>query len=133
MENEHEEKKPQREEHEESAATQQATDESGAEKSASPQIDNKTAMGILCYLGILVIIPIVLAKDSKFVMYHANQGLVLLIAAVIVSVVAPIPIIGWAIGFFGWIAVVILAIMGIINVTNEKKKPLPLIGGIKLI
>jgi hypothetical protein len=44
-----------------------------------------------------------------------------------------IPFLGWLIGFFGWITVVIFAVMGIINVTNDEKKPLPLIGGIKLL
>ncbi len=39
-------------------------------------------MGILCYLGILVLIPIFAAKDSKFVRFHANQGLILLLASV---------------------------------------------------
>jgi|AntRauTorckE6833_2_1112554.scaffolds.fasta_scaffold09266_3 uncharacterized membrane protein len=123
MEKEHENHKPQGEKHAEQTA----------DKSGDTQIDNNTAMGILCYLGILVIIPIITAKDSKFVMYHANQGLVLLIAAVILSAISMIPFLGWLIGFFGWITVVIFAVMGIINVTNDEKKPLPLIGGIKLL
>ena len=41
--------------------------------------DNK-AMGILAYLGILVLVPIFAAKESPFARFHANQGLVLLIA-----------------------------------------------------
>ena len=36
---------------------------------------------ILAYLGILVLIPILAAKDSPFAKYHANQGLVLLIGS----------------------------------------------------
>ena len=32
-------------------------------------------MAILAYFGILVLIPILAAKDSKFARFHANQGL----------------------------------------------------------
>lgn len=133
MKNEHQDHKSQNQNNEQGQATEKTTDKQSEEKSTETQIDNTTAMGILCYLGILVIVPIVLSKDSDFVMYHANQGLVLLIAAIILSGIGMIPFLGWLIGFFGWIAIIILAIMGIINVTNEKKKPLPLIGGIQLL
>ena len=50
-------------------------------------ITKNKAMAILSYLGILVLIPIFAAKDSKFARYHANQGLVLLITEVAYSIV----------------------------------------------
>jgi uncharacterized membrane protein len=60
---------------------------------------NKTN-AILCYLGILIIIPFLNeeAKKSPFVQFHLNQGLVLLIGGVIVGAISWIPIIGWIIG-----------------------------------
>ena len=48
-------------------------------------IEQNRVMAILAYLGILVIIPIAAAKNSKFATYHANQGLILLIAEFILS------------------------------------------------
>ena len=91
--------------------------------------DNDKLMGVLAYLGILVLVPLLSAKDSPFAQYHANQGLVLLIAGVIVGAASAFPIIGWFIvGPIGGILLFILAIMGIINAANGEMKPLPLIG-----
>ena len=45
-------------------------------------IQNNKTMAILAYIGILVLIPIFAAKESKFARFHANQGLVLLIIMV---------------------------------------------------
>lgn len=86
-------------------------------------------IAILCYFGILVVIPAIVAKEDPFVKFHVKQGLVLLIVGIILSVVSVVPVIGWIIGFIGWIACVILAIIGIINVAQGEKKKLPIIGG----
>ena len=106
---------------------------------------NNKAMGILAYLGILVLVPIFTAKDSQFARYHANQGLVLAIAEVaygiIISVLnAILFVISWrlasimgtilGVAWFGFLA---LAIIGIINAANGKMQPLPLIGGIAIL
>ena len=45
-------------------------------------INQNKIMAILAYFGILVVIPILAAKESKFARFHANQGLVLFIASV---------------------------------------------------
>jgi uncharacterized membrane protein len=99
----------------------------------SKNVDNSRAMAILSYIGILVIIPILVAKDSKFVMYHANQGLILLIAWIILTAVNIIPILGQIIWFLGSIVLLVFMVMGILNAAKEKQKPLPIIGGFKLL
>jgi len=89
---------------------------------------------VLAYIGILVLVPLLTAKDSKFAKYHANQGLTLLIAGFVVGIASSFPIIGWfLIGPIGSIAVLVLAIMGIVNAVNGEMKPLPLIGNITLL
>lgn len=86
-------------------------------------------MAVLCYLGILVLIPLLTdAKNDSFVKFHIKQGLTLLIFDIIISVVMVIPFIGWIVGAVGWIFVVILFIMGIINAVGGVEKPLPIIG-----
>ncbi|OQA52331.1 MAG: Chloroplast import component protein (Tic20) [candidate division WS2 bacterium ADurb.Bin280] len=86
-------------------------------------------MGVLCYLGILVLIPLLTeAKNDPFVKFHIKQGLVLLIFAVIINVVLAIPVLGWIIGAIGWIISVYLMIVGIINVVNGEEKQLPILG-----
>jgi len=88
-----------------------------------------TGMGVLCYLGILVLIPLLTdAKNDPFVKFHIKQGLTLLIFSIIIGVVAAIPILGWIVSIVGSIFTLVLLIMGIINVVNGVEKPLPAIG-----
>lgn len=95
--------------------------------------EHNKAMGILAY--ILFFIPILAAKDSPFAMYHANQGLLLFLAAVALNIIGSIiPLIGWILIIpLGNLALLVLAILGIVNAANGKKEPLPLIGNIQLL
>ena len=106
---------------------------------------NNKAMGILAYLGILVLVPIFAAKDSQFARYHANQGLVLAIAEVAYGIIISIlnailfviswrlaAIVGTILGVV-WLGFLALSIIGIINAANGKMQPLPLIGGITIL
>jgi len=82
-------------------------------------------MAVLCYLGILVLVPLLTdAKNDPFVKFHIKQGLVLLIVDIIASFIFWIPFIGWIL----WLGIVILFIMGIVNAAGGKEKELPLIG-----
>ncbi|MBQ2708036.1 MAG: zinc-ribbon domain-containing protein [Clostridia bacterium] len=85
--------------------------------------DNKV-MSILCYLGWLILIPL-LASKSRYVKFHANQGLILFIAGFL----SIIPLVGWVISIVAFI----LAILGIINAVNGRAKQLPIIGKFSLI
>jgi len=96
-------------------------------------IEKNKGMAILAY--IIFLIPLLAAKDSKFAMYHTNQGLVLFLLALAVNVVGGImPFIGWLIILpLGNLFVVVLAILGIINAAKGEAKPLPIIGGFMLL
>lgn len=88
-----------------------------------------TGMGVLCYLGILVLIPLLTeAKNDPFVKFHIKQGLVLLIVEVIAGVASSIPIIGWIAAPFLGIIIFILFIIGLVNVLGGKEVALPVIG-----
>lgn len=104
--------------------------------------DNK-AMAVLAY--IIFLIPLFAAKESKFARYHTNQGLVLFIASVALSIVYSILTtilyaISWRLGLavsgILWLVFLlptILAVIGIINAVNGRMKPLPILGGIKIL
>ncbi len=107
-------------------------------------IEQNKTMALLAYLGILVLIPIFAAGTSPFARYHANQGLVLCIAAILYGIAysifsSIILAISWRLYFLvsliGLVGIVflILAVMGIINALNGKAKELPLIGKYKLL
>ena len=94
-------------------------------------------MAIVGYIiPILFFIPLVTdAKNSPFAKFHANQQLILLLAAIAVNILGSIlPFIGWFIILpFGSIALIILAIIGIINAAKGEMKKLPVIGGFSII
>ena len=107
-------------------------------------INSNKVMAILAYLGILVLVPIFAAKDSKFARFHANQGLVLFLAEIafyiaLTIVSAIILAISWKLYFIitilslVWIVFLVLAIIGIINAANGKAKELPVIGKFTLL
>ncbi len=108
---------------------------------------NKKMYGILGYvLPFLFFLPLVNegSKNDPFVRYHANQQLNLLITGVVIFTILPMfitPISYMAMGFsfvsliftVAQIAMLVLMVMGIINVTNGQMKPLPVIGGFSLL
>ena len=103
-------------------------------------IQQNRVMGVLSYLGILVLIPLFAARESPFARFHCNQGIVLALAEVILSfavrIFGRLPLVGWIIrlvGGLGGLALFVFAIMGIVNAINGKAKELPVIGGIQLI
>jgi len=83
---------------------------------------------------ILFFVPLLAARESRFAMYHANQGLVLLLLAFACNIVLSlIPFIGWILLPLANLLTFVLAIIGIINAYNGQMKPLPLIGTISII
>jgi uncharacterized membrane protein len=109
-------------------------------------VDNNKIFGILAYLGPMCFIPIIVAKESPFAKYHANQGLVLfLLEVVILIVLAVLDEIIYSIfpGGFArvlttlalvlYFAPLILFVLGVINAAAGKCVPLPYVGGVKLL
>src|ERR1700677_782417 len=48
--------------------------------------DKHKIFGIIAYLWILCLVPIFAAKESPFAKYHANQGLVLFLLEIVISI-----------------------------------------------
>jgi uncharacterized membrane protein len=96
--------------------------------------------GILAYLSFLCFVPIIIAKDSPYAKYHANQGLVLFLAEfatiLITSAFVFIPFLGIIVYYLHLILLLVftgVSVLGIINAAAGKCVPLPIIGGIKLL
>ena len=114
-------------------------------------VEQNKVMAILAYFGILVLIPILAAKDSKFARFHANQGLLLCIAmfgwiiadSVLTALLRAILWRGlglWSIySLCGtvlnlvYIVFTVLAVIGIINALNGRAKELPILGKYRLL
>lgn len=100
-------------------------------------IQQNKVMGILAYIGILVLIPIFAAPQSKFARFHANQGLLVDIASAALSIIASIltavlPVLG-VIFFLLALPVFAMQVLGIINAASGKAKELPLVGKIRIL
>lgn len=108
-------------------APAEASAEVKTETSKTPAGKN-TLMAVLAYIGPLIIVSYIVAKDDSFVKFHIKQALVLFVIEIAV----------WFIGSMMWqfwmllnlvnLAMLILSIIGIINAAQGKEQPLPLIG-----
>ena len=101
--------------------------------------NNNSTVKLICildYIGILCLLGLFIEKDDPKVKYHTNQGLILCIVGLVISavtaVIRVIPVIGWIVGgILGAVcglAWLVLAILGIVNVINDRQEPLPVIG-----
>ena len=100
--------------------------------------ENKLKAG----LGYLVFfLPLVLCKDSKLGRHCANQGLLLLIAAGLLSallaIFAGVPLIGFVVRLaikLVWFAALVIGLLCFLQLsTNDRAVELPYVGGIRIL
>ncbi len=110
------------------------------DKHDSADIEENKLIALLSYLSVLVLIPLFAIKNSPFVRFHTNQGLVLFLVSMATGLVGYllglIPFAGVIFGFlFGLIRLGLLAlsVLGIVNCVKGKAKRLPIFGSIFLI
>ena len=98
---------------------------------AKESVENQK-LSVLSYVWPLALIPLALRGKDDFARYHANQGLVLLVAEGVASMA--LSILGLeSLGFLVGLGGLAGTIKGISNVLRGKKEPLPFIGGINLL
>ena len=103
-----------------------------APKSLDKDTEENKIWGVLAYIWILSVVVFATKKDSPFALYHAKQGLVIFALSVINTVV------DWIIPSYFWyfvaliinLALLVLAIIGIVYALGGEKKEVPLIGQI---
>lgn len=100
---------------------------------ADEDVRQNKAMCYLCYLGPLFLVPYLLRRESPFVRFHSNQGLLLLLAIIVVSVCDAIPIIGWLISILGTLFCLSCFFKGMNSVSKGRMDRLPVIGEIEIL
>ena len=93
---------------------------------------SKKVTSIFAYLGIIFWLIGYLAGDKEGAKFHLNQGLVIAIANLALSVLSAIPVVG-LVACVASVVLLVFAIMGIVSAVKEEEKPLPLIGKIQLL
>jgi uncharacterized membrane protein len=91
---------------------------------------HNTVLGVLAYIGPLVIVSYLVGKEDSFVKFHVRQGLVLFVIEVVLWLIQLsffIPVIGVLFGAIR-IGIVVLAVIGIMNAVKGGEKELPLVG-----
>ena len=94
------------------------------------EIQEGKVLALLSYLGILCLIPLLLKKDNKFVLFHGKQGLVLFLGEIAVGIISIIPFLGWFIGFISIILFGILSLVGIVQVLMGNYWKIPVVAGL---
>lgn len=119
----------------------------GADRTAqfdSADIAENKAAAVFSYFGVLVIVPLFMAKGSKYARWHAGQGLALLAASIVYSIAYSVLAglllsVAWEfyyvlrIARLAWLAFPLLAVLGAANAINGKAAELPVIGRIRLL
>ena len=100
-------------------------DDCWAGSSADSDAEINKGISVLCYFGPLFLIPYLTRRNSDFVRFHSNQGLLLLLANIVMSVI------GWE--GIGAIYTIYCMVKGIKSVIKGEKKEIPFIGSIRLL
>lgn len=105
-------------------ANENGTYSAPAETQGTSGRDESRLFAALSYISVLFLLPYFLRRGDDYAMYHARQGLVLLIYGVLSDILSAIPVIGWVFGLFRLYCV----FKGISNAVTGKREPLPYIG-----
>lgn len=102
-------------------------------------LEKNRTMAALGY--IVFFVPLIRCRDSKAARYCANQGLILLVLMILVSILfnifAIVPLIGWLFRLMGALVSFALFCIGIVcfamMMTDGKVTELPYVGGFRLL
>lgn len=119
------------------------------ETNEQDDINNNKGMAVLSYIGILVLIPLFAAKQSKFARFHASQGLTLFVINIAYTIATIIiksilsSFLTWSmLGVYSVVSMLFsliylgflaFSIIGIVNAAKGTIAPLPLIGKIDIL
>jgi uncharacterized membrane protein len=97
------------------------------EQQTNETVNNDLLFGILCYLGILWIIPLLANKKNAFFRLHLGQGLVVLAMEVILAILGRIPLIRFVAGWFWFVPGLISALAIIKILTGDTMYHVPVV------
>lgn len=100
-------------------------------------IEQNKAISAIAYIPILFIVPM-LATQSPYAKFHANQGLIMTLTCIILNIASRIlgfvlewvPILPTLVSAVFSLTSLALLIIGIANAVQGKAKKLPIVGGL---
>lgn len=86
----------------------------GAPPPGPPRPLDEKIMLVLCYLGLLALVPYLVVRDAPLVRFHARQGLALGLLGVGCAGLSVVPYLGF-VGHLGLAGVLVLSVVGIVK------------------
>ena len=102
-----------------------------SQRSSAYQGEKNSSIAVISYLTIIgLVIAFVMNNEKKeaFARYHSRQSLGLNIAALALSLVNVIPVLGWIVSVVGFFILLYMWIVGLMNAINGKEKAVPILG-----
>ena len=90
-------------------------------------------LGVLCYLGILLLVPFLWAAKSDNLKSHVNSGIIILAAWVLLLFVFQIPLFGIVLGLLLLISIIIFTVWGIYDAVRGFAAKIPGVEKVALI
>ncbi len=95
-----------------------------APTSPPPRGQEDTIYLVLCYLGLLALVPYLAARERPLVRFHARQGLALGLLGIGCAALALVPYLGF-IGLLGLGGVLVLSVAGIAKALDRSEWRMP--------
>lgn len=107
-------------------------------------VEKNKVYALLAYIGLLFLVPLLAAPQSRYARYHTNQGVVLFLVeliwglafGILNAILSIIPVVWILFSLIGWLVslgFLALTIIGIVNAVQGRAKELPLIGKIRFL
>jgi len=84
-------------------------------------VDQSRIFAALSYFGLLLIVPLLLARDNDFVKFHLKQGIAWFVAWLVASFIMWIPLLGWTLG----VAMFAVSVFAAIQAYEGKRWEMP--------
>jgi uncharacterized membrane protein len=81
-------------------------------------------LAVLSYFGLLLLIPLLIARDNDYVQFHLKQGIAWFVVWVLVSCLFSIPLIGWSLA----IAALAISVYAAVQAYEGKRWEMPFLG-----
>lgn len=100
------------------------------ETNVSNDVQGKN-IAIISYLTVIgLILAFVMNNEKKepFASFHIRQSLGLVITSIALAIINVIPVLGWIVSIIGYLVLLYMWIVGLLNAVNGKEKVVPILG-----
>jgi uncharacterized membrane protein len=109
------------------AAPPPASPEAKPEQPKTPRTvgpEQAKLLAALCYFGLLLIVPLLIARDNEHVQFHLRQGIVWLVGWVLASLLFAVPFLGPSLA----VAALAVSVYAAIQAYEGKRWEMPYLG-----